>query len=133
MGLHGVRAWGEREGEVRAASHGVIGGGEHEQGPGGGGVEDGGLDARAVVGAEHLQGAVDHKEAGACREGPGDGEARDGAVMTAGDSGGALVRADGAGGYVVVAVASLYAEARWSLCVRVAPHAAWIRGATSRA
>ena len=60
-------------------------------------------------------------------------DARDGAVMTAGDSGGALVRADGAGGYVVVGVASLYAEARWSLCVRVATHAACIRGATSRA
>ncbi len=60
-------------------------------------------------------------------------DARDGAVMTAGDSGGALVRADGAGGYVVVGVASLYAEARWSLCVRVAPYAEWIRRATSPA
>lgn len=60
-------------------------------------------------------------------------DARDGAVMTAGDSGGALVRADGAGGWVVLGVASLYAEARWSLCVRVAPYAEWIGGPTSRA
>lgn len=60
-------------------------------------------------------------------------DARDGAVMTAGDSGGPLVRDDGAEGLTVVGIASVYAEARWSLYARVAPEMAWIRGATSRA
>lgn len=53
-------------------------------------------------------------------------DARDGAVMTAGDSGGPLLADLGAGALRVVGVASVYAECEWSLFTRVSAHLAWL-------